>query len=178
MFFSFGLYAQNGEEEMTKKERRQAKKEQRQQEYAAKQAKALKMLQDKDIVLEANLLLGQKGETVQASPNINFIAISGEDIHMQLGSANGIGWNGVGGVTFDGKMSVYEIYENEKSGVVGVRIRYTNLLSRDVITIDLSINGDRASARVNTAGRILTMQGNYMTAAESTVFKADNIRNY
>lgn len=173
-FMAFNMSAQ--EEGMSKKEKRQAKKELKRQEFLAKQARGRELLESKDFVLEANQLIGQKGKNVQAMSNINFIAINGDHVHMQLGSATSLGWNGVGGITFEGEINTYEFYEDDKSDRVGVRIRYSSLYSRDIITIDLSVNGERATARVVTEGRILTMQGAYMSRDESRVFVAENFR--
>jgi len=176
LFMAFNLSAQ---EEKTKKELRQEKKELKKKEFLAKQALGKALLENKDFVLEANLLTGKKGQTAQALPKINFIAINGSHIHMQLGSANTLGWNGVGGITFEGEANTYEVYDDSKSDRVGVRIRYSSMYSRDIITIDLSINGERATARVVSEGRILTMQGSYMSRSESNVFVSQNfvIRN-
>lgn len=169
----------SAQEEKSKKELRQERKELKKQEFLAKQARGKELLEAKDFVLEANLLIGKKGQTAQATSSINFIAINGSHIHMQLGSAAGLGWNGVGGITFEGQMNSYELYEDDKSDRVGVRIRYSSIYSRDIITIDLSINGERVTARVVSEGRILTMQGAYLSRSESNVFVAQNflIRN-
>ena len=93
-------------QELSKKEQKQLEKELRKEqkaEDAAQQAVVVDaMVQYHKFVLEANTLRDKRGNSIQVSSNINFIASDSITGVVQVGSNTYIGSNGVGGVTVQG----------------------------------------------------------------------------
>lgn len=189
LFLFTGLQAQN-EEAKSRKELRKERKEAERKLYAEQQAKALEMLKNKEFVLEADIIVSNDGGNVAVEPVLNFLAITDDQIHLQLGSALQIGFtgvprsqafssgrNGVGGLTLRGEASKYEIDYDEKRNDIRVRITYSSTVGRDFINITLDVFGDRSFAKINTMGKVVTMKGYHKTLEETTVFAADNIRD-
>jgi hypothetical protein len=111
-------------QELSPKEQRKLEKELRKEQKAeaATQQAALvdAMVQYQRFVLEANTLRDKRGNMVQVSSNINFVAADSLTGVIQVGSNLYIGANGVGGQTVEGTISKYEYIKNEKNGTYTV----------------------------------------------------------
>ena len=107
-------------QELSKKEQKilekELKKEQKAEEAAQQAAVVDAMVLYQRFVLEANTLKDKRGNTLQVSSNINFIAADSLTGVIQVGSNTDVGRNGVGGVTVEGSISNYKFTLHEKSG--------------------------------------------------------------
>ena len=153
-----------------KKAMRKAKKE----EDKRKRKEALKDFEEyakmKEWVVEAHLVFDKQGQSYQMNPSINFVSVIQDQTTIQL-SFNGImGWNGVGGITLEGKISKYELSSDGKS----VNITMTAMGSGlGIVDLFVSVTGDgngRVSVSGNWGDRI-TFQGKFVSLEESSVFK-------
>ena len=99
-------------QELSKKEQRQLnkqlKKEQKAEEDARKAAIVGLMMEHGRFVLEADQLRDKRGNTVNVSSMINFIASDSINGVIQIGSQHYPGLNRVGGITVDGPISNYK----------------------------------------------------------------------
>ncbi len=107
-------------QELSRKEQRKLNKELRQEqkarEAAAKAAVVQMLVENQRFVLEADRLRDNRGNTVNVSATLNFIAVDSLDGVLQIGSNGYVGLNGVGGITEQGTVSKYEYKLDEKSG--------------------------------------------------------------
>ena len=127
-------------------------------------------------VLEAHSLKDKRGNTVNVSSNINFIASDSISGVIQVGSNNYIGSNGVGGTTVEGSIADYKYTVHEKSGSYNVSYYLrTSVGSYDVrLTIYPDGRAD-AAVRSTTWGDQLRYSGFVVPPALSKVYKGSSL---
>ncbi len=132
------------------------KEEKRKKEEWMKQVTQT-MIEKQRFVLEADYISGKSGVPVPVNSTINFIIIDSANATMQLGSATGMGWNGVGGITVSGSVSKYEVTRVEKKKYVAYNlliIVFTNLGTYDLhFTVTDDGRAD-ATIRSTTSGQV------------------------
>lgn len=167
------------DQELSKKEQKalnkQLKKEQEAEEAAAMIAMAGLMVEHKSFVLEADRLQDSKGNTINVSSMINFVACDSVNAVIQIGSDQYIGRNGVGGVTVEGPISNYKYDFNEKKGIYTVSYGVRSPLG--AYDVRMTVFGEgRAEATVtsNWPGR-LSYYGNLVPPVASKVYKGQSL---
>jgi hypothetical protein len=176
-----GIFAQEVEQTDAKKARKLSREEKLAQRKTEEevQAKAVEwMVNHRQFVLEAHTLSNKRGDRMNVSNRINFIAVDSNKITIQLASISGIGGtNGMGGVTTDGRISKYDLSKFGKSGT-GYSIRVqamTSLGSYDLIfTVSRLGNADAVVSGATTGGR-LEYHGFLVPKMLSKVFKGSAI---
>ena len=88
-----------------KKAAKKAKKEAKLEQDKANTAMLMSLVESKKFVLEANTLFDRTGVSYVLNSSLNFIGFDGVNSTIQLAFDQLIGWNGVGGVTIDGKIT-------------------------------------------------------------------------
>jgi hypothetical protein len=114
---------QSGVEELSKQELRKQKKEQKLKEQKENLTFYDKIAAERSWVIEAHTIYNKYGDSFQMDPTINFVSLNGDESIVQLGFNGYIGYNGVGGVTFEGKVQNYEVNREENS----ILIRFTSM---------------------------------------------------
>lgn len=172
------LYSQDSLQTPTEQQfNKEMRKEKRKEERKAEEARAKKitklMLDYHRFVLEANYISGRSGERFPVNSNLNFVMLDSTKAVLQLGSSNGLGSNGVGGITVDGTVSQYKV--DTVKNKHGVSYTVTFYVSTDLGTYDLQLfvsqsgNAD-ATVRGNTAGE-LNYSGYLVPLSLSRVYK-------
>lgn len=167
-------------QELSKKEQRklakELKKEQQAEEAAQKAQIVGVMVHYQRFVLEANTLKDKRGNSVQVSSNLNFIASDSISGVIQVGSNSYIGSNGVGGVTVEGSISEYKYTKNEKSGSYSISYYLRTPVGSYDVQMTASPNG-RADASVSstTWGDKLNYSGFLVPPAMSRVYKGHSL---
>lgn len=166
-------------QELSKKEQKalnkQLKKEQEAEEAAALTAMAGLMVEHKSFVLEADRLQDSKGNTINVSSMINFLACDSVNAVIQIGSDQYIGRNGVGGVTIEGPITNYKYDFNEKKGVYTLSYNVRSPLGS--YDVRMSVFGEgRAEATItsNWPGR-LSYYGKLVPPVASAVYKGQSL---
>jgi len=159
--------------ELTKEEKKALKKAKKEEQKLLREEALTnfeKYANDREWVIEAYLVFDKAGQSYPMDPNINFVGVDKEQATFQL-SFNGImGWNGVGGITLDGKISTYSVSKSKsvlsiKMTVMGARMGPADIL--------MTVSGDgnsNATVSGNWGDRI-TFKGKFVPLAESTVYK-------
>ncbi len=162
-------------QELSKREKRQLEKELRKEQAAEEATKKAEMIQlmieNRQLVLEADQLRDRRGTTINVPSMINFIAVDSTEGVIQIGSNGYVGMNGVGGITVEGTVDNYSFTHDEKRGTYTVS--YTLRSPSGTYDVNMSILGNgRADATVssNWPGR-LNYMGNLVHPAASRVFK-------
>jgi hypothetical protein len=162
-------------QELDKKEQRklekELKKEQKAEEAARKAAIVGLMVERGRFVLEADQLRDKRGNTVNVTSMINFIASDSLSGVIQIGSHNYVGLNGVGGVTVEGAISNYRYTFNEKNG--SYQVTYVVRSINGTYDVQMSVSSDgRADATIssNWPGRVNYI-GYLVPPASSRVYK-------
>lgn len=161
-----------GAQEVDKKEKRRLEKEKREQELKKKYEATVKFVENKQFVLEANYLQDKYGNRVSVNSTINFIYVDSDEAILQIGNNAGSGYNGVGGFTIEGKISRWEMKNNDKNK--SIRVNMDIMGSTGIYQVALSITPDRQTSAVLTSissGR-LEYSGNLVAIDKSRIYKA------
>lgn len=174
----FGLTAFCQEESiLSKKELKQLQKEQKiaeKQKLEAEQREITAlMLKYQRFVLEANFVGDGQGNRISVSNLLNFIIIDSNKVVLQLGHHNGIGINGVGGVTVEGRVTKYEVQKKEGKRNTSYFVILYITSSAGIYDVSMNVselgNAD-ATVRGNTSGQ-LRYSGRLVPLKQSNVYK-------
>lgn len=157
---------------LSKKEKKELKK---QNQIEQKKA-ILELLHSETWVIEAHTVYDRYNQSYQLNPTINFVGVKGEEGALQLGFDGLIGWNGVGGVTIDGKITKYEIKEGKENSSSTVELRFQGRGAGSAM-LNITVNSSgQASARVNgDFGERITFSGMIKSIEESSVYKGQSL---
>lgn len=145
------------------------KREQQKMEDERRLQQVKSLIDSREFVLEANYLSGRSGVLIPVTSNLNFIMVDSAKSVIQIGSPSGIGYNGVGGVTDEGKVTKYEVKETKG----GYSLKLYTSSSLNSFTIFFTINSDgHATARLSgVRGGVLTYHGDIVPVEESFVYQ-------
>ncbi|WP_075602864.1 DUF4251 domain-containing protein [Saccharicrinis aurantiacus] len=181
LFFTCSIItAQETEKKMTRKERRALEKEQKEAEqklYEEQQSALIKLAIDSaNWVLEADMLFDRYGKSVNVSSTLNFIGVTNKYATVQLGRNSGIGYNGVGGVTVDGRVTKYEVDYNEKKGTYFIVLIVSSSLGTFDIRMNTNNTGDMVDATIKGNGpQSVRYNGRLLPTTMSSIYKGTPI---
>lgn len=167
-------------QEMSKKERRkmekQLKKEQRAKELEESAMLVEAMVTQQLFVLEADQLRDKRGNVINVSSMINFVAIDSTESVVQIGSHQYIGRNGVGGVTIEGTVNGYEFNQNEKNKYWTVYYNIRSVVGSYDVRMTAYPDG-RADATVTSSGwgSRVSYTGRLVPPGASSVFQGTSL---
>lgn len=160
-------------QEPQKTSSRESKKEEKQKKEEWMKQVTQSMINNRRFVLEADYISGKSGTLIPVNPSINFIIVDSANATMQLGSATGVGGNGLGGITVSGNVSKYEATRIEKKKYVAYNVLvivFTTLGTYD-IHLTVTDNGKAdATIRSTTSGQV-SYTGTLYPPEVSKVFK-------
>ena len=155
-----------------KNESRKEKKEKKAKENQEKIEKLYALVSSRKFIVEATNVYGNSGDNYTVNPSTNYFLVDSSRTTIQLSFDGLIGWNGVGGVTSDGKIDKFELSELKSgkpimvNGMIiaraGGNIQFVMYVNSEGMT-NIELSGNWANT-INFQGRLLTL-------AESKVFK-------
>ena len=167
-------WAKREEKELRKSERKFEELQRREVNYVL----IKNIVRDSAYVLEATTLYNRYGRSIPVSSSINFLAVSGDSLILQIGSDFGLGPNGVGGVTLEGRILKYEVTEEPGHGSVSVNINVKSaILGLATVLIKVSDTGSFRSSVRGSWRQQITMTGNFKTWESSKIFKGRTTRS-
>ena len=173
--FIIGAYSQD-ENKLSKSEIKRMQREQRKAEQAAQleeQAVLTEyMVNNQQFVLEADWLSDRSGARIPVSSMINFVTIDSLKGVVQFGSAYSVGYNGVGGATFEGRVSNYKITKTgrNKQGY-SISMNFQSSTGNYDISMMVNANGNAdATIRGSWSGK-LNYHGKLVPLQLSRVYK-------
>lgn len=176
LFSCTALFAQTGNPDSKNltKEEKKALKLAKKEEEARKREEALayfkSLAQDKNWVLEAHTVFEKGGRSFPMNPSINFVSAIGDETTIQLSFNGIIGWNGVGGITLEGKTTKYDVSESKNAITITLTAIGSGMGPADLlVTIGADGNG-RATISGNWGQRI-TFAGSFVNSEDSRVYK-------
>lgn len=155
-----------------RKAAKKAKKEQEEKLAIENTQKLMQLVEQRTFVLEAHTLFDRGGMSYPLSSNINFVGFDGKNSTIQLGFNNIVGWNGVGGVTLDGKIDKVDVKEGKKGKGLTANIT-VRPKTGGLVTMIFRISSD-GNSRVDmsgTFGERFSFQGRVVSLAETSVYK-------
>ncbi len=178
--FILGAFSQEEVQQLSKKEIKKLQKEQKMAEKAAEAERMAEvtsfMVNQQQFVLEADYLSDKYGQRVPVTPIINFVLVDSLVGTVQFGDAMAIGYNGVGGVTVDGRITKYEYSViGKKEDSYSIRLILMSSIGTYDITLMVNSQGYAdASIRGNWSGQ-LNYHGKLVPLTLSRVYKGTPI---
>jgi Na+-transporting methylmalonyl-CoA/oxaloacetate decarboxylase gamma subunit len=178
--FVLGAFSQEETQQLSKQEIKKLQKEQKKAEKAAEEERMAEvtrfMVHQQQFVLEADYLSDKYGQRVPVTTTINFILVDSVAGTVQFGSAEAIGYNGVGGVTVDGRVTKYEYSViGKKEDSYSIRLILMSSIGTYDITLMVNSQGYAdASIRGNWSGQ-LNYHGKLVPLTLSRVYKGTPI---
>lgn len=130
------------------------------------------LLKGHQFVLTADRLMDKKLNTYMVSSRTNFIRISEDDVVIQFGLDHVAGWNGVGGLTVEGKLSDFDI-----SGQDGLKplnaIASISTRGYGFMTLYMTVFNDGSAQATLTGdfGSRLKFIGEFQTLDGASIYK-------
>lgn len=178
--FVLGAFSQEETQQLSKQEIKKLQKEQKKAEKAAEEERMAEvtrfMVHQQQFVLEADYLSDKYGQRVPVTTTINFVLVDSVAGTVQFGSAQDIGYNGVGGVTVDGRITKYEYSViGKKEDSYSIRLILMSSIGTYDITLMVNSQGYAdASIRGNWSGQ-LNYHGKLVPLTLSRVYKGTPI---
>ena len=178
--FVLGTYSQDEVQQLSQKEIRKLQKEQKKAQRAADEERMAEvtnfMVHQQQFVLEADFLSDKYGQRVSVTPTINFVLVDSLVGTVQFGSAQEIGYNGVGGLTVDGRVTKYEYqFVGKKEDSYSIRMILMASIGTYDITLMVNSQGYAdAQIRGNWSGQ-LNYHGKLVPLTLSRVYKGTPI---
>jgi hypothetical protein len=178
--FVLGAHSQDEVQQLSKKELKKLQKEQKKADQAAEEERMAEvtnfMVHQQQFVLEADYLSDKYGQRVPVTPTINFVLVDSLVGTVQFGSAQAVGYNGVGGVTVDGRITKYEYsVVGKKEDSYSIRLILMSSLGTYDITLMVNSQGYAdAQIRGNWSGQ-LNYHGKLVPLTLSRVYKGTPI---
>lgn len=122
---------------------------------------AVKAINSKTFVLEAERLLFKKGQSATVSSTTNFVQLNGEKAFVQIAFRNStINYNGLGGITVEGRIDKVTI-TTDKKGNVKCSFNVLGIAISAEVTVKLIHDSDKASATITPSfnSQILSLDG-------------------
>jgi hypothetical protein len=172
LLLSGGLFAQDQKTvRETKKEASQRKKEEKKALIEKQYKLTDSLLNGKKFVLEAHFLKTSNGERFPVVSTLNFISVDSLTAMIQVGSMQRVGYNGVGGVTVQGRIYNWKFQKDDKRKSFYLALSIQGNV--DIYDVNATIDYEGyAYATLNgiNSGR-LTYEGNVVSKEESVIFK-------
>lgn len=142
-------------------------------EESAAYAEAVKALEEKQFVLEADQVIFKRGETAYVNTNTNFVLVNQNRGTVQVAfNTHFAGPNGIGGVTVDGTVSGVKMKTDKRGNVTySFSIMGTGISAQVFMTL---VNGDNeatVSISPNFNSQTLTLRGRIISLEQSNIFK-------
>lgn len=160
-------------EKKAAKEAKKARKEAEEAKQMAWYNAAVKAIESKDFVLEAERVEFKRGRYAYVTPSTNFVSLNGENASIQLSfNIPSAGANGLGGITVDGRASSVEITKDKKGN-----IHFKMMVQGPVVSASVSVRipygSNRATAVVspNFNSNRVSFTGYLYPTEESRTFK-------
>ncbi|MCK4677730.1 MAG: DUF4251 domain-containing protein [Bacteroidales bacterium] len=176
---AIGAYCQTEVKTDKKAAKAQTKEQKKEEKQKKKQLLAeitKQMVESQRFVLEASFLLNRQGKQVSVDSRINFIIIDSTDVTFQFGDGIGGGLNGVGGATFDGKITKYQFNKIEKKKYSIYNISFVIFTTVGVFDVTMAVtDNSRASATIrDSRSGMLKYEGTLYPHEFSRIYKAGN----
>ena len=158
--FVLGAFSQEETQQLSQKELKKLQKEQKKAAREAEEERMAEvtryMVHQQQFALEADFLSDKYGQRVPVTPTINFVMIDSLIGTVQFGDAMAVGYNGVGGVTVDGRVTKYEYSViGKKEDSYSIRLILMSSIGTYDITLMVNSQGYAdAQIRGNWSGQL------------------------
>ena len=178
IFSLFGLLLVLGLSAQTsidnKKLTRAERKEIKAQERAERKETIIAAIQNQQFVIEAYILEDRYGRFFQVSPMTNFVLVDSTEATIQFALPGRIGgWNGLGGITDEGR--IRNITFSKKMPKYGVSFEMDMqgpAFGSSRVYVDVNDDGQAVMRFSGAFGARFSMRGNFELLEDSNIYKA------
>lgn len=134
------------------------------------------IFEEKSFVLEANTVYSKKGRSFQMNSSINFVKLEEGVGVVQLAFDQLVGWNGVGGITLDGKVRNYKVNKGDGTKMPSVQFDMNGTLGWATVRINVNSSGiARADVDAGMSGDRISFSGPLKPLKESSVYQGTTL---
>jgi len=167
----FFVSALSAQEKIKSKETKEEKAARIESEYQS----IAQLIDNKQFILEADYSRDQHGLSIPVTSSLNFIMIDSTSAVIQTGSNYRIGYNGVGGITAEGRIDNWKVVKDNKRKSFYISMNVSTKLGFYDIMIDVTASGNATSTISGTTPGKLIYQGHLVSLPESTTYKGSSI---
>lgn len=158
----------------TRKLTRKEKRELRDKEMEIQFPKTLKLIEEREFILNTEYLILRDGSKIPVDSRINFISVDSTKSTIQTGSGSAYGYNGLGGITADGRVTNVNLTKNDNRRTIYLTLDVASVNSRFRIFFQINADGSaRANITTLTSSGSLTFEGKVKALYQAGVFKGD-----
>lgn len=132
------------------------------------------LLDDQRFILEADYL-GNGFERRPVVAALNFVMVDSTSTVIQTGNNFGVGYNGVGGLTVEGRISKYSIVRDNKRKSFTVTWNMSSTIGFYNISMHVSASGRATATLTGTTTGRLVYDGWLVPASETRTFQGSKI---
>jgi len=160
-----------GTSKQAKKEASRKIKEEREAQIARQFTETGKMLSSRRFVLEANYLINKMGERKPVTPVLNFIAVDSIFSVIQVGTIQGIGSNGAGGITGEGRITNWKFSQDEKRKYFDIFLSVNSTVGIYDIALSVDYSAYGSASLSGLRSGTIQFNGNIVPIDSSRVYK-------
>ncbi len=170
LIFSFtmeGVAQNDGEDKkLSKKERKEARKREREEKIG----QLTELAEERSYALQAENILDSKNTRFNTDPSLNFIAVNGDKMKIQMALSTVSGWSGdTEDIVTEGEIRKYEV-KAPKNIKVEILASSTQLGTVDVVIL-IDPSGTGRAYIDNQYGDRITLVGQILPLSESFIFE-------
>lgn len=165
-------------EKLDGKELRKQRKKDRLELFELQKQEGSTLLEERDFVLQAERIGGKNSIPINVANQINFIRIDGDDLIVQYGLNAGAGRNGLGGVTYEGKIRRFDTKDLGEGKTYNTRIQFSTPYLNGIATVNIRVRGNQAQASIWSNGQVLNFEGFYASNENSTIAQSQTLGSF
>jgi len=174
-FISSAEAQSKAEKREARKQERLEKKRQREQAIEEGKAVALELANEQAFVLEADALYDRYMNRYNMVSN-SFILLDGDRVVLQTAAPGYFGYNGLGGITLNGKLVDYEVTEGKKGKPLRINAQLnTTALGHGTLNMTISGNGNAQATFRDSWGNRITFSGQVNSLDNSVIYEGMSI---
>lgn len=177
---SVSVMAQKNNNLTSREQRKQKKQKKMEAQLVAAIAelkKVNKLVEDTNFVFVVTSLYGTRGSLYNVDPSINFLGVNKGQAVYQFAFTGLVGWNGLGGATFEGDITNYDFKPSEnikKASVLSMRFKRRGVAGSPYIS--MSFFGQKATVDITFGtGEHIRLDGMIKSIKDAGVYKGQSI---
>ncbi len=141
-----------------------------------KEYKATEQLIDGSVfVLSADFLSNQSGYRVISNPLLNFIKVDSSEAVIQTGRNSGLGYNGVGGLTLQGKITEWIVKKDSSHKSFMIRMSISSALGYYQVFMNVNASGKAVATLSGNYSGKLVFEGSLIPLDKARTFEGSKI---
>jgi hypothetical protein len=167
------------EETVDSREQKRLRKEERKEAKRLEQEKAMAitkhLIDTRRFILIADYIGNNTGNRILVNSTINFLKIDTSHCVIQIGSLDGIGYNGVGGVTAEGRISKFEMTQNKRGDSYNMRLTANTIIGTYDIVVFVNAYGNADATITGITSGALRYYGRIIPIENSRIYQGRSL---